>query len=224
MNNIHCWFKQFQEIGLFVRQSPGRPAVMEEIAERAWQSFMHSPHKLIPRHSLELGIPKPTAHKVLHMNLKLHAYKIQLVHEIKAANKPKRKMPGEGMLEKIDNEPNFMHNIMFTDEAKIQINDCINQHNCWIWGSKNHFVRDSPKLYVWCWLMHNHIFGPFVFAGGEKKKSNIFLDMLKLFLFPQLDDLPNAGNIYLQMAGASPHYSDLVREALDEKFPNTWIG
>lgn len=48
--------------------------------------------------------------------------------------------------------------------------------------------------------------------------------MLKLFLFPQLDDLPNAGNIYLQMAGASPHYSDLVREALDEKFPNTWIG
>jgi hypothetical protein len=59
---------------------------------------------------------------------------------------------------------------------------------------------------------------------GEKKKSNIFLDMLKLFLFPQLDDLPNAGNIYLQMAGASPHYSDLVREALDEKFPNTWIG
>jgi hypothetical protein len=26
------------------------------------------------------------------------------------------------------------------------------------------------------------------------------------------------------MAGASPHYSDLVREALDEKFPNTWIG
>jgi len=54
------------------------------------------------------------------------------------------------MLEKID-EPNFMHNIMFTYEAKIQINGCINRHNCWIWGSKEphvtyKFVHDSPKL------------------------------------------------------------------------------
>jgi hypothetical protein len=39
--------------------------------------------------------------------------------------------------------------------------------------------------------------------------------MLKLFLLPQL---PNAGTIYLQMDGAPPHYSDLVRVALDEKF------
>ena len=51
----------------------------------------------------------------------------------------------------------------------------------------------------------------------------IFLDTLELFLFPQLDNLPSAGNIYLQMDGGPPHYRDLVRAALDEKFPNTWI-
>jgi hypothetical protein len=73
---------------------------MEEIVERTWQSFMRSPHKLIPRHSLELGILKPTVHKVLHKKLKLHVYKIQLLHEIKVADKPKRKESAERMLEK----------------------------------------------------------------------------------------------------------------------------
>ena len=114
-----------------------------------------------------------------------------------------------------------MHNIMFTDEAKIQINGCINQHNCRIWNSiKPHVthksVHDSPKQNIWWGLMCNRIFGPFVFT--EKKTINcaIFLDTLELFLFPQLDDLPNAGNIYLQMHGAPPHYRDLVRAALDE--------
>lgn len=100
MNNIHRQFKQFQETGLFVRESPGRPAVTEEIVERTWQSFMHSPNKLIPRHSLELEIPKPTVHKVLHEKLKLHAYKIQLLHEIQAADNPKRKESVEHTLEK----------------------------------------------------------------------------------------------------------------------------
>ena len=74
---------------------------------------MHSPHKLIPWHSLELGIPKPTVHKVLHKKLKLHAYKIQPLHEIKAADKPKRKESAELMLEKTDTELNFMHNIVY---------------------------------------------------------------------------------------------------------------
>jgi hypothetical protein len=56
-------------------------------------------------------------HKVLRKKLKLHAYKIQLLDEIKVAGKPKRKEFAEHMLETIDSNPNFMHNIMFTDEA-----------------------------------------------------------------------------------------------------------
>jgi hypothetical protein len=43
-------------------------------------------------------------------------------------------------------------------------------------------------------------------------------------LFPQIDDLPNAGDIYLQLDRAPPHYSNLVRVALDDKFPDNWIG
>jgi hypothetical protein len=73
----------------------------------------------------ELGIPKPTEHKVLYKKIKLHAYKIQLLHEMKPPDKPTE--PVEHMLEKTDNELNFTHNIMFADEATIHIvNGCIN--------------------------------------------------------------------------------------------------
>jgi hypothetical protein len=183
---------------------------------------------LIPQRSLEVEISKSTVHKVLHKKLKLHAYKILLLHEIKAADKPKRKKSAERMLETIDNDPNFMCNITFTDEATFHINGCINRHNCWIWGSEKphvtyEFVRDLPKLNVWCGLMHNRIFGLFIFAE-HIINGMMFLDMLELFLFPQVDDLPNAGDIYLQLDRAPPHYSDLVRAALDEKFPNKWIS
>jgi hypothetical protein len=182
--------------GVFVRKSSGRPAVTEGNVERIQQSFICSPRKSIPWHSLESAIPKSTVHKALHKKLKLHTYKIQLLHEIKAADKPMRKEFAEHMLETIDSDPNFMHNIMSTNEATFRINGCINRRNYRIWGSKkthvtHEFVRDSPKLNVWCGLIHDHIFGPFVFAENTID-GRMFLDMLELFLFPQVDDLPNA--------------------------------
>jgi hypothetical protein len=66
-------------------------------------------------------------HKVLHKKLKLHAYKIQLRYEIEAADKPNRKKFAELMLEEFENELNFMHNVMFTDETTFHINGCINR-------------------------------------------------------------------------------------------------
>ncbi|GFG40362.1 hypothetical protein Cfor_00559 [Coptotermes formosanus] len=67
--------------------------------------------------------------------------------------------------------------------------------------------------------MHNRIFGPFVFAENPIN-GTLFWGMLELFLFPHVDNLPSAGDIYLQLDGVPPRYSDLVSAALDEKFPN----
>ncbi|GFG29192.1 hypothetical protein Cfor_05009, partial [Coptotermes formosanus] len=126
VNNIRRCFEQFRETGgVCKRKSSGRPAVTEENVERIRQSFVRSPRKSIHPHSLELGIPKPTVHKVLHKKFKLHAYKIQLIH----ANKPKRKEFAQRMLETTDNDPNFMRNLMFSDDVTFHINGCLNRHN-----------------------------------------------------------------------------------------------
>ena len=103
VNNICHWFKQFQEAGsVCKRKSFRRPAVKEVNVERIWQSFILSPCKSIPWHNLELDIPKSPVHRILHMKLELHVYKIQLPHEIRTADKPKGNEPAEHTLEKID--------------------------------------------------------------------------------------------------------------------------
>jgi hypothetical protein len=138
-------------------------------------------------------------------------YKIQLLHEIRAADKPMRNEFAECTLEKIDIEPSFMHNIMFTEEAIFHINGCIIQCNCQIWGSKkpqvtHEFVHDSPKLNIWCEIRHDRIFGLFAFAEKETINVMKFLDVLEAPPHPQVHDLPNAGDICLQLDSAPPHY------------------
>jgi hypothetical protein len=45
-------------------------------------------------------------------------------------------------------------------------------------------------------VTYGHIFGPSVFAEKKNINGKIFLDMLELFSFPPVDDLPKAGDIY----------------------------
>lgn len=49
---------------------------------------MHSPKKSIVKSSLQLEIPITTIQNMLHKHLRLHAYKVQLPHEIKSMDVP----------------------------------------------------------------------------------------------------------------------------------------
>ncbi|KAJ4441977.1 hypothetical protein ANN_11841 [Periplaneta americana] len=79
----------------------------------------------------------------------------------------------------------------------------------------------SPKLNVWCGLMHNLIIGPFFFAE-QTVTRNTYLDMLDQFVVPQL--MLMQPNVIFQQDGAPPHWSLIVREFLDTQFPGRWIG
>lgn len=228
-NNIRRWFKQFEETGSVQKQkSSGRPSVSDEKVELIRQSAIRSPKKSIPRRSLELGIPKTTIHKVLHKRLKLHAYKIQLLQELKPDDGAKRFNFAVEMLNKIDENQSFLDDIIFSDEATFHINGSVNRHNSRIYGSENPHtifekIRDSPKVNVWCGVMKNRLIGPFFFA--EKTINGIvYLDMLINYCFPQLDELENIQQLHFQQDGAPPHFSAFVTDTLNEKFGHRWIG
>ena len=69
--------------------------------------------------------------------------------------------------------------------------------------------------------MHNQIIGPFIFAEFTIT-ANIYLDMLKHYVVPQLEEFqPRA---VFQQDGAPPHWGLIVRDFLNETFPNRWIG
>ena len=114
----------------------------------------------------------------------------------------------------------------FSDEATFHVSGKVNKHNIRIWGSQNpcevlETERDSPKINVWCGLMHNQIIGPFIFAESTIT-ANIYLDMLKHYVVPQLEEFQP--RVVFQQDGAPPHWGLIVRDFLNETFPNRWIG
>lgn len=228
-NNINRWSKQFINTGSVKKQSrPGRPPVSNQTVEDIRLSCVRSPKKSLPRRSLELGIPVSTLHKVLHKRLHLHAYKIQLLQKIKTTDLIKRAGFATFMLNQMAENESFLNEVVFSDEATFHISGCVNRHNVRIWGAQHPHEtfekeRDSPKINVWCGLSREEVIGPFFFA--EKTiNGNVYLDMLENYCFPQLDDMENANSLYFQQDGAPPHYKTIVRDALDVKFPNRWIG
>src|SRR5207253_8482615 len=131
-----------------------------------------------------------------------------------------------GMLSQIDEEPEYLNRILFSDESTFHVSGKVNGHNVRIWGTENpHEVmeheRDSPKVNVWCGLMHDHVVGPFVFAKPTIN-MNTYVDMLTEFVIPQVQDMQP--NIIFQQDGAPPHWGLIVRATLDAHFPDRWIG
>ena len=81
--------------------------------------------------------------------------------------------------------------------------------------------RDSPKLNVKCGLMHDQIIGPFIFSESTTT-ANIYLDMLKHYVVPQLEEFQPW--FVFQQDGVPPHLGLMIRDFLNETFPNRWIG
>lgn len=97
------------------------------------------------------------------------------------------------MLWRIEDHERFLTTILFSDEACFHISGTVNRHNILIWWSENpheyrEMARDSPKVNVWCALIHDRIIGSFFFAE-KTVTSVIYLDMLQNFVFPQTEVL-----------------------------------
>jgi hypothetical protein len=70
------------------------------------------------------------------------------------------------IIEKLDEDNEFLRKIMFSDEATFHISWKVNKQNVRIWGSEHphatvEHIRDSPKVNVWFGLLHDRLIGPF---------------------------------------------------------------
>ncbi|GBO25328.1 hypothetical protein AVEN_24256-1 [Araneus ventricosus] len=97
----------------------------------------------------------------------------------------------------MEEDENFLQCVMFSDEATFHVSGIVNRYHTRIWGSENpqavqEQARDSPKVSVWCGLLHDRIIGPFFFSE-ETARSDTYLDMLEIFVFPQTEDSSSSG-------------------------------
>ena len=115
------------------------------------------------------------------------------------------------MLNRLDSDPGFLKRVCFSDESMFHVFGLLNRHNLRIWGSENSHVtcdleRDSPRLNVWCGIMHDKIIGPFFFAEKlHVVTAQIYLDILIEYVSPQLEHYQP--QVIFQQDGAPPHWS-----------------
>ena len=144
--SIRLWHKKFMETGtVFDTRRSGRPRTSEENIERVRQAFQCSPMKSVRTAARQLELLAcSTVHKVLHNNLRLYAYKVQMLQALQPNDKPRRKEFVVNMLQQISENEAFLKRVCFSDEATFHVSGKLNKHNVRIWGS----VRSKKGLNI----------------------------------------------------------------------------
>lgn len=134
------------------------------------------------------------------------------------------------MLGMLNENRQFLSQILWTDEATFNSNGKVNIHNMHYWSEQNpHWLREVQhqgrwSVNVWCGILGGSIIGPFFF--NQPLNGNVFLDFLQNHLPILLEDVPleTRRNMFLQLDGCPAHFAVNVRQYLNEMFPNRWIG
>ena len=108
------------------RKGAGRPQISEEI-ESVRVTYTRSPRKSIRGASTQFQIPRSTIHKVLHRNLRLYAYKVQLLQALKSEDKLRRKEFAVTMPDRLDSDPGFLKRICFSDDSMFHVSGLLNR-------------------------------------------------------------------------------------------------
>ena len=78
-----------------------------------------------------------------------------------------------------------------------------------------------PKVMAWCTVARENVVGPYFFVesnvDGEKYRK-----MPIHYAFPRFENLRQ--DYIVEQDGAPAHYSSCVRNYLDNRRPNNWMG
>lgn len=195
-------------------------------------SVIEDPEMSIRHRSQELRLSPSSVWNILHKDLCLYPYKMQLVHALQPNDHCLRRNFAKWVQEQFQIDPLFHQKIIFSDEAHFWLNGHVNKQNCRIWSANNpHVIMESSlhpqKLTVWCGLFAGGIIGPYFFRNAQGNTVTVngdrYRQMLNLFLFPKLEDIDLA-RMWFQQDGATCHTATQTIELLKSKFNDSIIS
>lgn len=106
---------------------------------------------------------------------------------------PARVRFAQTMLLNLAQNDRYLERICFSDEPPFHVAGIVNRQNVRIWGTSNpreylEAERNSPKVNVWCGLLHNKIIGPFFFEESTVTQDS-YLAMLEIFVYNELKEV-----------------------------------
>jgi hypothetical protein len=154
----------------------------------------------------------------------LHPYHLQRVQHLKPEDPPRRIAFCQWLLQKIDEEPNFLSIVLTTDKAGCTRDGVFNSHNTHIWSEETpHQIRERGfqqrfSINVWAGIIGNRLIGLHVLPPHLNLNLNELSDLL--------DDVPLQirRDMWYLHDGAPAHSARGVKNWLDAILENRWIG
>lgn len=130
-------------------------------------------------------------------------------------------------------DPDFLKSILWTDESQFSKEGILNLHNLHHWSAKNENPRVKRhrsfqrrfSLNVWAGVIGDRVIGPHYLP--ERLNGENYLEFLLNDLPEMLVEVPIFNEdrpIVFQHDGCPAHWRLIVREYLNNVFPNSWIG
>jgi hypothetical protein len=109
-------------------------------------NIRHNPTTSIRRIAHELNASTMSVQRVLRKDLKLYPYKMEIVQELTNEDRATRVQFAIDMLEVMDEDPDFIGNIMFSDEANFDLIGNVNKQNIRYWAGEppTDFFKEMP--------------------------------------------------------------------------------
>lgn len=151
----------------------GRPSLEKERIPEIQDSITKSPTKSVRRLASQIGTTKTSVHRVVRNVLCLYPHKTSMFHALNEWDYANRLLFSEWLLSVIDEEPDFLNKIYWSNEAWFHLSGHVNSQNSRTWSSENpHNFLESPlhckKIGVWAAMSPNRIFFGFFESNCAK--------------------------------------------------------
>lgn len=229
--------RRLHSTGSFHRSTgSGRPSTVDaRQAELVLEHFEEEPTTSTRRAGTRFGINHVAVWRILRDDNR-HPYHYRRTQELIPSDFAPRRNFCEWYLRQLEENPNYVNYVLWTDEATFTRSGLSNMHNDHVWARVNpHASRQGRfqhqwRLNVWAGLYDGHVIGP-VIMPSRLNGSN-YLTFLQTEFEEAIDDFPvadwdyfeNQRNMVFQHDGAPAHFARNVREHLNVRFPRGWIG
>ena len=206
-----------------------------ENVEEVRTSVLRSPIKSVRRRAQELGLPKSSLQRILRLDLHVFPYQVQVMQKLSENDKMRRVQMCEWFNGKMEDDPEWIKNVWFSDEAHFHLDGIVSSHNYRFWGSDapQDFIAQKPlhsvKVTAWCALSHRGIIGPYWFEDENERAVAVNQENYRATVCKFSTSLRRRRNIpyetqWFQQDGATPHTAVATRELLRAKFADRVIS
>jgi hypothetical protein len=139
---------------------------------------------------------------------------MQTVQQLSEEDREDRMTFARDELERIEDDPDHLPNLFFSDEAHFHLHGGVNWHNFRYWSDENpdwysENPLHSPRTTVWAAMGEMGIIGPIFFEGNVKGAS--YLQVLQNEFWLEIQRFANHENIRFMQNGAPSHFAREVR-------------